>query len=208
VGDPALSIAFSFPSRPRARFGDVFGGYVHGFRSGDVYFSFGGVTRRLKRGPGEAVAVRADPSVHRLADAILYMNDGYGTAFARSAMLKAGSLPMLAKHRNAFDNSAMEIAQMCRGAAHVRVEARSYEEDGVVRGSDHANILPAFSIGKAAGLLVSDLEGRPLDGVEIEMDKAQDFICASNPDLLSDTVRAIDRNAATLVEVLSQTVAP
>jgi len=109
-----------------------------GGRSGDVYYSFGGVTRRLKRGPGEAVAIRADPSVHRLADAILYMNDGYGTGFARAAMLKAGSL----------------------------------------------------------------------DGMEIEMDKIQDFIRASSPDLLADTVDAIDRNASKLVEVLSQTVVP
>jgi fructose-1,6-bisphosphatase/inositol monophosphatase family enzyme len=127
--------------------------------------------------------------VTRLEDAILYYNDGYGSTFAHAALRRAGFLPLRVRHHNAFDNTALELAQICRGAAHLRVEARSYLRRGIRRGSDHANILPAFALGRYAGLVVGDLDGRPLDELEIDMDRAQDFVVASSHALF-DAVRA------------------
>jgi hypothetical protein len=39
---------------------------------------------------------------------------------------------------------------------------------------------PGFALGRYAGLVVGDLDGRPLDELEIDMDRAQDFVVASS----------------------------
>lgn len=102
------------------------------------------------------------------------------------------------KHHNAFDNSAIEVCQICRRAAHLRVEARSYEKDGQMKGSDHANMLTAFSIGKKAGLIITNLKGEPLGDVAIELDKVQDFICSSSLELLQETLSLLHKNCQIL----------
>jgi fructose-1,6-bisphosphatase/inositol monophosphatase family enzyme len=180
VGDPGFALAVA--DIPVPRFGDIIGGWVYGLHSGDRYHTAAGQLWWAPRGR-PARAVRCDTRVTRLEDAILYYNDGYGSSFAHAALRRAGFLPLRVRHHNAFDNTALELAQICRGAAHLRVEARSYLRRGVRRGSDHANILPAFALGRYAGLVVGDLDGRPLDELEIDMDRAQDFVVASSHEL-------------------------
>jgi fructose-1,6-bisphosphatase/inositol monophosphatase family enzyme len=194
VGDPGFALAVA--DTPVPRFGDLTGGWVYGLHSGDRYHTAAGQLWWTPRGR-PARAVRCDARVTRLEDAILYYNDGYGSGFAHAALRRAGFLPLRVRHHNAFDNTALELAQICRGAAHLRVEARSYVRRGVRRGSDHANILPAFALGRYAGLVVGDLDGCPLDELHIDMDCAQDFVVASSNALfdavcafLGDNLRA------------------
>jgi hypothetical protein len=193
VGDPGLVIAFA--ESPKPAFKDIVGGYVLGQRSGDVYRTQGGSLLWKPRNRRER-AVGCDRQVMRLQDAVLYLNDGFAKGSAQASLTKAGFLPLQVRHHVSFDNTALEIAQLCRGAAHLRVEARSYAKDGKTRGADHANIVTAFALGQAAGLAVSDLAGRPLDDVVISMDEPQDFICASTKALLDAAVRFLAGNVA------------
>jgi hypothetical protein len=62
------------------------------------------------------------------------------------------------------------------------------------RGSDHANILSAFSIGKPVGLIVVDFKGKSLDDVIIKLDEPQDFICAVSKELLDETLDVLRCN--------------
>ncbi|MFH1856391.1 MAG: hypothetical protein ABH836_04060 [Candidatus Omnitrophota bacterium] len=201
VGDPAIAVTFSFKEKPK--FIDICYGYVYGLHSEDTYFTKGGKSY-FKRKASAAIEIQCDKFVKRLKDAILYYNDGYGGEFALNSLKRAGALPLFVKHHNAFDNTAMEICQICRGAAHLRVEARSYEKDGRQRGSEHANMLAAFSIGKNAGLIVTDLNGAPLDEVYIDLDKPQDFICGCGPELLKETIGILERNKHILAEKLEE----
>lgn len=90
----------------------------------------------------------------------------------------------------------------CPGGAHLRVEARSYQKGMKRKGSDHANILTAFSIGKPAGLIIIDLEGKPLDDIIIKLDEPQDFICAVSRELLDETLDVLRNNQKLLREEL------
>lgn len=199
VGDPSIVITYAQKQSPA--FKDILGGYVYGLRSGDTYFSVEGKSYYLPCGNKQPLIISCDHSVSQPRDAILYFNDGYGIKFAEQAFLKAGVLPFLVRHRNAFDNASMEICQMCRGAAHLRVEARSFMKDGVMKGSEHANILAAYGIGKGANLLVTDLDGRFLDNTIIEIDHVQDFICCSNRQLLERTIDSIQNNESLLQQL-------
>lgn len=200
VGDPAIVIAYASGSNPR--FCDVFQGYVYGLHSGNTYYSKDAKSYWLPHNHQNAIEIACDSIVSQLKDAILYYNDGYGQEFARQSFFRAGILPLLVKHHNAFDNTAMEICQICRGTAHLRVEARSYVSQGKLKGSEHANILAAFAIGKAAGLLVTDLHGNSLDDVVIDVDAVQDFICACNKDLLSETIKVLADNQQLLYNLI------
>lgn len=192
VGDPGIVVAYSMNNT--SRFNDIFSGYVYGLHSGDIYYSVNGKSFYQKRNSSTPVEIRCDDSITSLNEAILYYNDGYGSEFAKQSFRKAGALPFFVQHHNAFDNTALEICQICRGAAHIRVEARSYESKGTMKGSDHANILTAFAIGKGARLIVTDLNGSPLDNVFIELDKTQDFICCSSKKLLFEAIRILKNN--------------
>jgi fructose-1,6-bisphosphatase/inositol monophosphatase family enzyme len=200
VGDPGIVIAYATGNSPR--FQDVFAGYVYGLRSQDTYYSAGGKSYYQPNDSTHAVEIFCDQRVRRIQDAILYYNDGYGKEFAMQAFHKAGILPFLVKHHNAFDNAGLEICQLCRGAAHLRVEARAYQTKGRMKGSDHANILAAFAIGKGAGILVADLKGNSLDNTIIEVDRVQDFICASNEDLLQEALSLIECNQELLRDLI------
>jgi len=202
VGDPSISIAYAYGQQPR--FSDIFSGYVYGLHSGDSYYAQYGKSYWQPHNHTEAIEISCDTTVTKLEDAILYYNDGYGQNFAKQALLKAGALPLKVKHHNAFDNTAMEICQICRGVAHLRVEARSYHHQGKLKGSDHANMLAAFSIGKTAGLLVTDLAGNVLDNLVIEIDNVQDFICASHENLLSETLDVLANNQALLMALFHE----
>jgi fructose-1,6-bisphosphatase/inositol monophosphatase family enzyme len=201
VGDPAIVIVYAWGSSPRFR--DVFDGYVYGLRSGDTYYSKDGRSYWIPCNKKTAIEIACDSTITELKDTILYYNDGYGQEFAKQAFFKAGILPLLVKHHNAFDNAALEICQICRGAAHLRVEARAYRSRGKLKGSDHANILAAFAIGKAAGLRVTDLAGESLEDVAIDVDAVQDFICACNEELLSETVSVLSENQKRLYSLIS-----
>ncbi len=204
VGDPGIIVCYAKGMSPTFR--DVYEGFVYGIHSGDTYFSKNGKAYYIQRGCTVAVKIWCDSHVKNLSDSILYYNDGYGKEFARTSFEKAGILPFLVKHRNAFDNSALEICQMSRGAAHLRVEARSYHAGGKCKGSDHANILPAYAIGKNAGLIISDLDGNSLDDEMIELDKVQDFICCSNSILHQQTLDVI-RNNRKMISALFESIA-
>lgn len=192
VGDPGIIIAYASGSSPR--FKDVFEGFVYGLRSKDVYYSKAGKSFYQSNNSSSPIEIHCDNKVISLEDAILYYNDGYGKEFAKQAFHKAGILPFLTKHNNAFDNAGIEICQICRGAAHIRVEARAYQINGKMIGSDHANMLAAFAIGKGSGMLVTDLEGNSLENVKIEIDHAQNFICSSNEKLLQEVLEALKKN--------------
>jgi len=200
VGDPGIVIAYATGSAPQ--FQDIFGGYVYGLRSHDTYYATGGRSYYRPHDAAHAVEIFCDRRVTRLQDAILYYNDGYGQACARHAFQKAGMLSLLAKHHNGFDNAGVEICQLCRGAAHLRVEARAHPTEGGMQGSDHANMLAAFAIGKGAGVLVTDLQGKSFAQSPIEVDRVQDFICVSNEKLLHETLTILARNQELLRELL------
>jgi len=202
VGDPAVVIAYAYGKMPS--FKDIFCGYVYCLRSKDTYFSKKGCVYYRKAESKKPFRIKCDSSVKKLKDAILYYNDGYGQEFAEASFKKAGALPLFVKHRNAFDNAAAEICQLARGAAHLRVEARSYQKGRQKRGSDHANILTAFSIGKPAGLIVTDLEGKPLDDIIIKLDESQDFICVASKELLDETLNVLRHNQELLRRILDR----
>lgn len=200
VGDPGIVIAYAAGCSPH--FKDVFAGYVYGLRSRDTYYSTDGKSYYQPSDSVHAVEILCDQRVTRIQDAILYYNDGYGKEFAMHAFNKAGILPFLVKHRNAFDNAGLEICQLCRGAAHLRVEARAYQARGRMKGSDHANMLAAFAIGKGAGVLVADLKGNSFDNTTIEVDRVQDFLCASNENLMQETLKILECNQELLRELV------
>lgn len=199
VGNPSCVIAMS--SHKESQFKDLEFGYVYDLHSGDTYYSYNDEAFYITAGQEEAIQIKCDSSVYKLEDAIAYINSGYGADFAKQEFLKTGVLRFLVKHVNGFDNTSMEICQMARGAAHLRVESRSYTDSNrKKKGSDHANLIAAMTIGKASGLYITDLEGKPLDEEMIDIDKVQDFICCSNPDLLEETVDKIRNNQLLLSE--------
>jgi len=186
VGDPGFVLAWTPSLKPV--FADVTGGFVAGLRSDDVYYCQG---RRVFYAPAGVAAepIQCDTRIRRLEEAVVYANLGYGPdCFAAARRRSIDCIMSRARHVCAFDNAGLEIAQMCRGAAHLRVEARSFERDGKLRGSEHANILAAFALGPGAGLVVSDLKGRSLDAERVELDRVQDFLCASHPALRDQAV--------------------
>ncbi len=192
VGNPACVIAMTMNKKPKLK--DLQFGYVFDLHAGNTYYSHNNEAYCIPTGETEAVPIKCDSGATKVQDAIIYINSGYGRKFAMQELLKTGVLRLMAKHVNSFDNSAMEICQMARGAAHLRVESRSYTENNVMKGSDHANLLAAMTIGKAAGLYTTDLQGNSLEDETIDIDQVQDFICCSNPELLKDAIRVIKRN--------------
>lgn len=192
VGNPACVIAMAMNKKPKLK--DLQFGYVFDLHSGDTYYSHGNEAFYIPDGEREAVPIKCDSRASKVQDAIAYINSGYGRKFAMQEFLKTGALRLIVKHVNSFDNSAMEICQMARGAAHLRVESRSYTENNVMKGSDHANLLAAMTIGRASGLYITDLQGNLLEDDTIDIDQVQDFICCSNPELLKDTIQTIKRN--------------
>lgn len=195
VGDPGCVFAFAPVNLNEIRFKDIFGGFVFGLHSNHIYASIYPNTYFYQDCNSDPIKIKCDSHLpDKLIDSYLYLNDGYGSHFAKSAYEKAGALPLFVKHRNAFDNAALEICQICRGAAHIRVEARSTTVNGKLKGSDHANILPAFAIGKGSGLIVTDIEGNSLEDEVVSLDKVSDFICCSNKLLLNQTIDILKNN--------------
>jgi fructose-1,6-bisphosphatase/inositol monophosphatase family enzyme len=201
VGDPGIVVTFSLSLKPKFR--DICFGYIYGIHSSDIYYSKNGKSFYKKRG-NRAIEMHCEDTVNQLKDAILYYNDGYGTEFAKASFRKAGALPFFVKHHNAFDNTALEICQISRGAAHIRVEARSYVKGNKLKGSDHANILPAFAIGAPSGLIITDLNGNSIENIEIDLDKTQDFIICANKNLLTEALNIIKDNLNTL-KIITET---
>lgn len=203
VGDPGIVIAFA-KNHDEIRFKDIYGGCVYGIHSKNIYVSFDNETHFYQNHNSDPIKIMCDQAVIELKDVILYYNDGYGQHFSKSTFKKAGSLPLFVKHRNAFDNTAMEICQICRGAAHARVEARSVIVNEKLKGSDHANILPAFAIGNGSGLLVTDLKGNSLNNEIIDLDKVCDFICCNNESILLQIIDIISNNINILYQYIKE----
>jgi fructose-1,6-bisphosphatase/inositol monophosphatase family enzyme len=201
VGDPGIVVAYAHTNTPA--FKDIIGGFVYGIHSNDSYFSIGNKSYLNEKGCTNWEEIYCNNKVTRLEDAILYYNDGYGKEYAKSSYKKTGSLPLFVKHRNAFDNTALELCQMSRGAAHVRVESRSYTKNGKLKGSDHANIITAFAIGKAAGLITVDLNGNCFKHEKINLDDVKDFICCSNKLLLQEVLSVIENNQQILMNEMA-----
>ncbi len=201
VGDPGIAFAYAEGKQPR--FKDLVCGYLYCLHSQDEYFSRNGKAYYKRNKTPAAVPIQCDQAVVCLKEAVLYYNLGEGASTARAAFNRAGALPFFTGQHNALDNACAEIGQLCRGAAHLRVEARSCCINGVTKGAGHADMLLAYAIGKYAGLVVSDLEGRNLEECVIDFSQTQDFICAANETLLKEAIDIIKNNGALLRERLA-----
>lgn len=180
VGDPAFVMAIS-ENLDCPTYGDLGFGYVQGLRSGDYYYTLGGRayhSSAFHRKIYECDCSKAD--VDSIEGAVTYLNLGYGSKFGSRAARIAQAVVGRVRDVRGFDNTAMEICEIARNAAHLRIECR--------QGSEGANLLAAMTILKVAGGAVLQIDGSPLEPLPVQLDEKIDFVAGSNEKLVREAV--------------------
>ena len=178
VGDPCFALAIS-PKTEAIRFCDFAYAYVEGLRSGDYYYVREGKAMHYNHLLGREMTIRSS-TVEQLPEAHAYLKTGY--AGASRQFYQSMPLFLSVKDIRAFDNSGMELCELARGASDLMVEARQL--------SDFYNLL-AYPIVRAAGGIISDLDGKPIDEQLIQPDALYDFVAAGNESLWQACMEAL-----------------
>lgn len=178
VGDPATVIACC--ERPVARtLSDLDSAYVEGLASGDRYWGADGGASYYCARTGRTIAIEDRPAVP-LARATGYIRFGYGGA---REQLQA-SVPLMLECRDlrAFDNAGTELCELARGAADFMVDARGF--------SDGFNLL-SWPILRAAGGVLLDLDGAPLETMSFDPAAHYDFVAAQSSGLAQEVLSRV-----------------
>jgi len=181
VGDPAVAIAIAPTAEETVTLGDLQFAYVAGLLSGDRYYASGeeSIAYYKPNSSREFSPIHTQPTPS-LSMAVSYLRFGY--SLARVQLV--GSLPLLmgCKDVRSFDNASIEIAHIARGAADFMVEARG--------ASENYNLL-AYPILKAAGGILTDLNGNSLEGTILSAEVNADYIAAATPQLLDEILTTL-----------------
>lgn len=167
VGDPCFALAITEKTTD-IRFCDFSFAYVEGLRSGDYYFVRDGKAWFYQHLLGKEKVVQSSTQ-EDLSKAHAYLKTGYQGAAKQFRV----SMPIFLKVKDirAIDNSGMELCELARGASDLMIEARQL--------SDFYNLL-AFPIVRAAGGVISDLDGNRIDNELIRPEGLYDFVAAGN----------------------------
>ncbi len=181
IGDPAVALAVA--AGPRAEcLDDLALAYVEGLRTGDRYWMGGGDGVYHYDAVRESSAAIACTGPEALAQATAYLRCGYGGA--RPQLAASLSLMLAARDVRAVDNAAMECAEIARGAADLLVEARGI--------SDGYNLL-AYPLARAAGAVLTDLDGADLGPQPFRPDEPVDYVLAGNRGLANQAIALMQR---------------
>lgn len=183
VGDPAFVMAIS-ENLDRPTYGELCFGYVQGLRSGDYYYTLGGRAYHYSafhRKIYECDCTKA--GVESIEGAVTYLNLGYGSKYGSRAARIAQAVVGHVRDVRGFDNTAMEVCEIARNAAHLRIECR--------QGSEGANLLASMTILRVAGGAVRRIDGSPLEPRPVHLDERIDFIAGSNEKLVSEAVELV-----------------
>ncbi len=170
IGDPAVCIAIT-SQLAEVKYKDLEFVYVQGLRSGDIYFYANGQAWYQNKLTGKIWLMKSNQSI-ALSDAMGYLKTGYGGA--RKQLDKTLPLFYKCKDIRAIDNSAMELAELSRGATNFIVDARDL--------SDGYNLL-AYPMIKHCGGKITNLKGHDIGELELNPSQIINFIAASDQKL-------------------------
>lgn len=170
IGDPAICLAISSKTN-EVHFKDLSFVYIQGLRSGDIYCLDEGKAWYQNNLTGKTWFLKPTRPVN-LHQAMGYLKTGYGGA--QKQLEKTYSLFLKCKDVRAFDNSAMELAEMSRIAADFIVDTRDL--------SDSYNLL-AYPLIKFVGGTITDLEGNDIGDYSLLPEQVINFIAAGTEDL-------------------------
>ncbi|MBT0811962.1 hypothetical protein KIH41_11795 [Litoribacter ruber] len=177
VGDPSFCLAVS-PVKESLRFGDLSFSFIGGYHSHDRYYIQNGKAIFDSHLLQKQIEINTKNAAAKLGDAHAYLKPGYTATKAHFDY--CWPIYPLVKDIRAIDNSGMDLCEIARGAADFSIECRKL--------SDFYNLL-AFPILKAAGGVVTDLNGQDLTGMTFELEGQYDFIAAGNRMLVDEIIQ-------------------
>lgn len=170
IGDPGVCIAIS-NRLSEIRYKDIEFVYVRGLRTGDIYCYANGEAWYENKLTAKNWPLKLIKPI-QLSDAMGYLKTGYGGA--RKQLDKTLPLFELCKDIRAIDNSAMELAELSRGATNFIVDARDL--------SDGYNLL-AYPMINYSGGKITTLDGVEIGELELNPNQIINFVAASDHEL-------------------------
>lgn len=177
VGDPAFAMAYS-PNPVGHPLDDLTFAYVEGLLSGDSYYTLKSKAYYRNYYSGKSMLLSKSPSGPALSEAVAYVKPGYSAA--EKVLSLAGQLMRQVKDIRAFDNSAMELCHLARGACDLILEARDL--------SDYFNLL-AWPILRAVDGRLLGLDGGDLRPSVFSPDEIVNFLALRNPNLAGEVLQ-------------------
>jgi hypothetical protein len=132
----------------------------------------------------------------KLQDATVIVRDGYGMRKFVAEKINHEILNVV-KHTFTIDITGTELCYLAAGRdiVHIVVEARRHMEGDKYKGADGYNLIP-YPLIKAAGAMIYDLNGIPLDDEIYIPSQIYDFIASASRRLLNDFIRdGVKKNA-------------
>lgn len=167
IGDAGICIALS-DVKGEVYYRDLNFVYIQGFRTGDVYYFENGKAWYENNLTGKKWPLKLLKPVP-LHNAMGYLKTGYGGA--RRQLEKTLPLFYLCKDIRSFDNSAMELAELSRGATDFIIDSRDL--------SDSFNLL-AYPLIKHVGGVITDLSGEDIGNCKITPGDIINFVAAGS----------------------------
>lgn len=177
VGDPAFAMAYS-PNPAGHPLDELTFAYVEGLLSGDSYYTLKSKAFYRNFYSGRTMLLNRSPSGPALSEAVAYVKPGYSAA--EKVLSLAGQLMKQVKDIRAFDNSAMELCHLARGACDLILEARDL--------SDYFNLL-AWPILRAVDGRLLGLDGGDLRSSVFSPDEIVNFLALRNPNLAGEVLK-------------------
>ncbi len=182
TGNPSFVFAYTDKTGNKIRLKDLYFAFVKSYLTGDEYTVYKGKGAKFfDARTWQTVPIKSDGPTD-LSECNAYLRTGYGRA--KKQIVR--TLPLFFKVRDtrAFDNTAMELCELARGAVHLIVESRGI--------SDIQNLLPYPVVKEAGGSIVS-LNGKDFGDSIITENRPQDFIAASNEEITEQTLAVLEQ---------------
>jgi len=178
IGDAGICIAIS-NIKGEVYYRDLNFVYIQGFRTGDVYCFENGKGWYENNLTGKRWPLKFLKYVP-LHNAMGYLKTGYGGA--KKQLEKSLPLFYLCKDIRSFDNSAMELAELSRGATDFIVDSRDL--------SDSFNLL-AYPLIKHVGGIITNLAGEDIGNYKITPGGIINFVAAGSLSLHQEVLSGL-----------------
>lgn len=169
VGDPAFAMALSLKPSGHT-LDDLQWSFVEGLHSADRYYTLKNRAHFRLHAKRKIYPLTKAVGQLRLEEMVAYIKPGYSAA--DKVLRIGGDLMQAVKDIRAFDNSAMELCHLARGACDLILEARDL--------SDFYNLL-AWPILRASGAELYALDGQLLRERLFEPGQIMNFIALRQP---------------------------